>query len=113
MGVKFAEGRWALGQCDMCAQIYLLNSLIPEIYNQRPTGFLVCETCWDLDNPQLQLGKYPINDPQALLNPRTDLNLLQSRALWNFNPIGHPSTRANGCAGVVQVNDLYYQPNTD
>ena len=32
----------------------------------------VCETCWDPDQPQLQLGMYPVNDPQAVYQPRPD-----------------------------------------
>jgi len=34
------------------------------------TGLLVCPECLDKDQPQLQLGRWPVNDPQALENPR-------------------------------------------
>ena len=34
------------------------------------TGLLVCGECWDPDQPQLQLGRFPVSDPQALRNPR-------------------------------------------
>lgn len=111
MADKFASGRWALGTCDMCAQVYKLRELRPEIYNQRPTGFLVCESCWDLDNPQLQLGKFPINDPQALRNPRIDTNLLQSRELWGWSPVGNESTEIICQDGVVKVNGDFQYPN--
>lgn len=110
MAVKYADGKHALGLCDMCQQQYKLHELIPEIYNQKPTGYLVCSECWDLDNPQLQLGRFPINDPQALLKPRPDLNVLDSRELWGWAPVGNPSTRANGCSGVVHVNGLFAPP---
>ena len=33
---------------------------------------MVCDTCWDPDQPQLQLGMYPVDDPQAVRNPRKD-----------------------------------------
>ena len=33
---------------------------------------LVCGSCLDPDQPQLQVGRYPINDPQALQYPRPD-----------------------------------------
>jgi len=33
---------------------------------------LVCSSCWDPDQPQLQLGMYPVDDPQAVRNPRND-----------------------------------------
>lgn len=110
MADRYASGRWALGTCDMCAQVFKLHQLRPEIYNQRPTGFLVCEQCWDLDNPQLQLGKFPINDPQALRNPRTDTNLIQSRELWGWNPVGNESTQVIGQSGSVLVNGSFQYP---
>lgn len=33
---------------------------------------LVCSSCYDPDHPQLQLGMYPVEDPQAVRNPRPD-----------------------------------------
>jgi hypothetical protein len=110
VGDKFAVGRRALGTCDMCAQVYLLHELRKEIYNQRPTGFLVCEDCFDIDNPQLQLGKFPINDPQALRNPRVDTHLIQSRELWGFGPVGNESTDITCKDGVVSVNGVSQPP---
>lgn len=110
MSSKFALGSRALGTCDMCAQVYLLRDLKPEIYNQRPTGFLVCSECLDVDQEQLQVGKWPINDPQALRNPRVDTNLLSSRALWGWAPVGNGSTNASAQNGVVSVNGAMYYP---
>lgn len=95
----------------MCAGVYKLRELRPEIYNQRPTGFLVCEECWDLDNPQLQLGKFPINDPQALFKARPDTNLIQSRELWGWNPVGNESTNIVCEDGTVTVNGQFQYPN--
>jgi hypothetical protein len=112
MTSRFAAGRRAKGTCDMCAGVYLLHELRPEIYNQAPTGFLVCSSCWDLDNPQLQLGKFPINDPQALRNPRVDTNLIQSRQLWGWSPVGNASTQSQVYAGFVSVNGQFQFPNT-
>ncbi len=113
MGDTFARGRYALGTCDMCAGVYLLSELRPEIYNLRPTGFLVCEECWDLDNPQLQLGRFPINDPQALRNARVDTNLIQSRELWGWSPVGNQSTNIVCQDGAVQVNGQFQYPNRE
>ena len=113
MADTFARGKYALGVCDMCAGVYLLSELRPEIYNQRPTGFLVCEDCWDLDNPQLQLGKFPINDPQALRNARVDTNLLQSREIWGWAPVGNQSTNIVGMDGAVSVNGEFQYPNRE
>jgi len=39
---------------------------------------MVCPTCWDPDHPQLQLGMYPVEDPQALRNPRPDNTYYQA-----------------------------------
>jgi hypothetical protein len=38
----------------------------------------VCKSCWDPDQPQLQLGLYPVNDPQAVREPRPDVSYIQS-----------------------------------
>lgn len=100
-GVQYASGRWALGTCDMCGGVYKLKDLRKEIYDQKPTGYLVCFECFDEDNPQLQLGRWPINDPQALRNPRVDQNLPQERNLWGFNPLGNPSDDISTFAGTI------------
>jgi len=34
------------------------------------TGLKVCPECWDPDQPQLQVGRWPVSDPQALRSPR-------------------------------------------
>lgn len=113
-GTKFASGKYALGECDMCGFVFKLHQLIPEIYNQRPTGYLVCSTCWDEDNPQLQLGRFPINDPQALRNPRVDLNLPVSRNLWGWNPVGNPTSNLLQCkTGILIVNGIATNPLLD
>ena len=38
----------------------------------------MCPECWDPDHPQLQLGMYPVDDPQALRNPRPDRSYVLS-----------------------------------
>ena len=42
----------------------------------------------DEDQPQLQLGKIRMDDPQALRNPRPDQSLDESRMLFAWNPVG-------------------------
>jgi hypothetical protein len=62
---------------------------------------LVCDSCWDPDQPQLQLGMYPVDDPQAVRNPRRDTTYVTagpnvagfptggSRDIqWGWNPVG-------------------------
>jgi len=83
----YAYGKRAFGFCDRCAQRYPLQTLQKQIYNQIPINLLVCPDCLDVDNPQLQLGKYPVIDPIALRNPRPDTSQTQSRALFGWTPI--------------------------
>lgn len=72
MSATFAAGRIAIGLCDRCGQQQRLNDLTDQIVDQKKTGLLVCDACLDIDHPQLQLGKTPIFDPQALRAPRPD-----------------------------------------
>lgn len=83
----FAVGKRAFGFCDRCAQRYPLQVLKKQIYNQRPIDLRVCPDCLDVDQPQLQLGKYPVLDPIALRNPRPDTSQTVSRALFGWTPI--------------------------
>jgi hypothetical protein len=49
---------------------------------------LVGKDVLDEDQPQLQLGKIRMDDPQALRNPRPDQSLDESRRLFAWNPVG-------------------------
>ena len=84
----YASGKNAIAFCDRCAFEYPYNKLRFEIYDQKRTGFRVCPECLDVDQPQLQLGKNPINDPQALYNSRPDTGESASTRYSAFNPIG-------------------------
>jgi hypothetical protein len=77
-----------------------------EVVKTKTYNLLVCPTCWTPDQPQLQLGMYPVDDPQAVREPRRDLSYYQSGLLvdgyqgegsrifqWNWNPVG--GSRAN------------------
>jgi|TARA_R100000544_G_scaffold35759_1_gene23345 hypothetical protein len=85
---NFASGKKAIAYCDRCSFEYPYNDLRFEIFNQKRTGYRVCDECLDVDQPQLQLGKYATDDPQALLNPRPDRGLTESRRFSAFDPIG-------------------------
>jgi len=69
---KFASGKFAIAQCDRCNFRYKLKDLRTEVIKTKPYKVRVCKTCWDPDHPQLQLGMYPVNDPQAVRDPRPD-----------------------------------------
>lgn len=85
---NFALGRRALAICDRCGFTYKLSELKPEVEDLHKTGILVCPSCFDPDQPQLQLGRYPINDPQALRNPRPDTDLEVQRGFSRWDPVG-------------------------
>ena len=75
---KFASGKYAIAQCDRCNFRYKLKDLHTQTLKTKPFKIKVCKSCWDPDHPQLQLGMYPVNDPQAVREPRPDISYLQS-----------------------------------
>ena len=104
MGNRFASGIRAIGMCDRCGQEFKLKTLKTEIIKQRKYDLLVCSECWDPDHPQLMLGTFPVDDPQALRNPRRDNTYTQaginnngvptggSRDIqWGWSPVGGSS----------------------
>lgn len=114
MANRFSSGKNAIADCDRCGQRTKLRLLKELVIKTKKTNILVCPSCWDPDHPQLQLGMYPIADPQAVRNPRPDTNLLESRDIqWGWNPVGGgnpyaspftPNTlAAAGATGTVTV----------
>lgn len=101
MGNRFASGKKAIAICDRCGFQFKLKELKTEVIKTKTYNALVCPTCWDPDHPQLQLGMYPVNDPQGLRNPRRDTTYVTagvgpdgfptggSRDIqWGWNPVG-------------------------
>lgn len=101
MGNRYASGKNAIAMCDRCGQRFRLTELKTEIIKTKRYNLLVCHQCWDPDQPQLQLGMYPVDDPQALRNPRPDSTYVVagtgsdgyltggSRIFqWGWNPVG-------------------------
>jgi len=78
MPSKYAFGKRAISECDRCGFQYPLKKLREIVIKTKNVNILVCPTCWEPDQPQLQLGMYPVNDPQALRNPRPDTTYLQA-----------------------------------
>ena len=104
MGNKFSSGKNAIAECDRCGFRFKLKELKREIIKTKVYNLLVCPQCWDPDQPQLQLGMYPVDDPQAVRNPRPDLSYLASGLTnagtqgegsrvfqWGWNPVGGAS----------------------
>ena len=75
---QFASGKHSIAECDRCGQRYKLKELRTQTVKTKPFKIKVCRTCWDPDQPQLQLGMYPVNDPQAVRDPRPDVSYRQS-----------------------------------
>lgn len=75
---RFASGKYAISQCDRCGFRYKLKELKSIVIKTKNINILVCPTCWEPDQPQLQLGMYPVDDPQAIRNPRPDTTYLQA-----------------------------------
>lgn len=71
---RFASGKYAIAECDRCAGRYMLTELRKQVLKTKLYNIKVCPSCWDPDQPQLQLGMYPVNDPQAVREPRPDVS---------------------------------------
>lgn len=109
---RFASGKFAIAECDVCGFRYLLKDLRALVVKTKNTNILACSTCWDPDQPQLQLGMYPVDDPQAVRNPRPDTSYYEegnngaggSRVIqWGWAPVG--GARDDG----LTPNDLVAQ----
>jgi hypothetical protein len=72
MPSKYASAKNSIAQCDRCGFRYKLTQLKRLVIKTKNVNILVCPECWEPDQPQLSLGLYPVNDPQAVRNPRPD-----------------------------------------
>ena len=78
MGSKYASGKDSIAECDRCGFRYKLKDLRKLTIKTKQVSIKVCLTCWEPDQPQLSLGLYPVNDPQAVREPRPDISYWQS-----------------------------------
>lgn len=74
MANRFANGAKAFSFCDVCGFRFQLKKLKNLVVKTKQTQIKACPQCWTPDHPQLQLGMYPISDPQAIRDPRPDTN---------------------------------------
>ena len=101
MTTMFASGKFAIAECDRCGFRYKLTELKKLTIKTKNVSIKVCHECWEMDQPQLQLGMYPVNDPQAVREPRRDNSYYQSgydvsgypsggsrQIQWGWNPVG-------------------------
>ena len=109
MGNRFASGKYSIAECDRCGQRYKLKQLKFEVIKTKLYQLKVCDECWDPDQPQLQLVMFPVDDPQAVRQPRPDLSYEASGldilgypgggsrdTQWGWNPIGGSSLNDSG-----------------
>jgi hypothetical protein len=78
MGNRFSSAKNSIAECDRCGFRYKLKYLKKLIIKTKQVSIKVCQTCWEPDQPQLQLGMYPVQDPQAVREPRRDNSYLQA-----------------------------------
>lgn len=126
MGNRFSSGRFSIAECDRCGQRYKLKELIKLVIKTKQVSIKVCPTCWEPDQPQLQLGMYPVDDPQAVREPRRDNSYIQSgysglQVLANTSPTVLSDGTPSGGSRIIQwgwnpvggarANDLGLTPN--
>ena len=105
MGNRFASGKNSIAICDRCGFGYKLTLLQKLVVKTKTYDLKVCPQCWDPDQPQLQLGMYPVDDPQGVRDPRPDVSYQVSGLLadgysgggsrifqWGLNPVGGSSS---------------------
>lgn len=98
MGSKYSSGKYAIAECDRCGFRYKLTELRKLTIKTKQVSIKVCSTCWEPDHPQLQLGMYPVYDPQAVREPRPDVSYQQS---------GYTGLQLTNTPGVSVDSDGY------
>jgi hypothetical protein len=78
MGNRFSSAKHSIAECDRCGFRYKLKELKKLTIKTKQVSIKVCPTCWEEDQPQLQLGMYPVQDPQAVREPRPDNSYQQA-----------------------------------
>ena len=99
MPSKYSSGKHSIAECDRCGQRYKLVQLKKLTIKTKQVSIKVCPECWEPDQPQLQLGMYPVNDPQAVREPRPD------NSYYASGQTGLQTQSGNG----VAINEIGYQ----
>lgn len=126
MGNRFSSGKNSIAECDRCGFRFKLTVLQKLVVKTKVYDLKVCPQCWDPDQPQLQLGMYPVDDPQGLRNPRPDrsyrtsgLSGLQIQETTSPNPLAQGSLEMGSRifqwgwnpVGGASLNDFGLTPN--
>lgn len=140
---NFASAKFSIAECDRCGFRYKLTELKTLVIKTKNVSIKVCSNCWEPDQPQLSLGLYPVNDPQAVREPRPDVSYnssgnsgLQLTASdtgypeggsrifqWGWYPVGGASANdagltpnfltSTGVVGTVMVNLAAWSATTN
>ena len=108
---QFSSGKFAISQCDRCGFRFKLKQLHKLTIKTKQVNILVCSECWEQDHPQLKLGMYPVNDPQAVRNPRPDTSYIVSGVDVDGDPSGGSRIFEWGWAPVGGSRDGGLTPN--
>jgi len=107
MPSKFASGKWAIAECDRCGQRYMLKELKKLVIKTKTVNIKVCPECWEPDQPQLQIGMYPVNDAQAVREPRPDTSYITSGTNGLQTNVSGGTTVSGG--GTVEGGSRIFQ----
>ena len=108
---KYANPNKALAICDRCGDPYKRSELRYLTIAAHETRILVCYLCYDIDNPQLLLGRIKVDDPRPIWDPRVDPVKLHQRGGYGFNPVGGIGLIINCLVG--QQPEPPQAPDTD
>ena len=94
MSSNYSSGKNSIADCDRCGFQFKLSQLKHIYIRLNDTNIKVCHECWEPDQPQNMQGMYPVDDPQAVRDPRPDLSFVPSGTYssrdiqWGWNPVG-------------------------
>lgn len=94
MGRRYTSGKHTIAECDRCGFRYKLKQLKSLYVRTTDTHIKVCNNCFEFDHPQNMQGMYPVDDPQAVRDPRPDNSLGVTKAessrviQWGWDPVG-------------------------
>ena len=98
--MSYSKGKYAYGFCDRTGFRYPLSELVYEYKDGVKTGMRVGYDVVDPDHPQNFLGRFKINDPQSLMDPRPDRSV---ESLYGFDPVGNPAQFMQGAVSSVII----------
>jgi len=112
MGNQFTSSQKVIAECDICGFQYKLKELRNIVTKGKDTNVKACRECWSGDHPQNKLGEFPVNDPQAVRNPRPDFAGYDSsrNIQWGWNPVGDGNNiyglTANNLEATATIGDV-------